>query len=235
MLSEKLDWMDQALSLLKKISEFPKESKLIMMLRHSEREPISSLKKNRDLQLTENGRIAARTFGKNLPLNRYVRLFYSNTDRCHHTALEIINGFQQSGGDWVDGGILEPLYVLKVIKDNFFKYELHKFSLLEIMNRWINEQYDHNDIEPIKSYSKRAASIIWSKLNQDLPLGGIDIHVSHEVLLMALRSGWFDLSPNDKWTEFLGGYIFTFTKNHILLLDFDKFIKISYPNWWTKK
>jgi broad specificity phosphatase PhoE len=235
MLSEKLDWMDQALNLLKKISEFPKEAKLIMMLRHSEREPISSLKKNRDLQLTENGRIAARTFGKNLPLNRYVRLFYSNTDRCRHTALEILNEFQLNSGEGVDGGILEPLYALRVIKDNFFKYELRKFSLLEIMNRWITEQYDYNDIESIKSYSKRAASIIWSKLDQDLPVGGIDIHISHEILLMALRSGWFDLSPNDKWTEFLGGYVFTFTKTHILLLDFDNFMKISYPNWWTKK
>jgi broad specificity phosphatase PhoE len=230
MVLEKLNWMNQALTLLKKISEFPKDAKLIMMLRHSEREPLSSLKKNRDLQLTENGHLAARILGERLPLNRYIRFFYSDRDRCHDTALDILNGFRQQGGKGIDGGSLEPLYSLKVIKDNFFKYELQKFSLLEVMDRWINKQYDSNDIEPIKSYSKRAAHVIWSKLKQDLPLGGIDVHISHEVLLMALRSGWFDLSPNQKWTDFLGGFIFTFNEDHILLLDFNTFLRIPYPS-----
>ena len=151
MILEKLNWMDQALTLLEKISEFPKDAKLIMMLRHSEREPISSLKKNSDLQLTENGHLAARIL--------------------RDTALDILCRFRKMGGKGVDGGSLEPLYALKVIKDNFFKNELQKFSLLEIMNHWINEQYDSNDIEPIKSYSKRAAHVIWSKLNQALPIG----------------------------------------------------------------
>ena len=45
MILEKLNWMDQALTLFKKVSEFPKHAKLIMMLKHSEREPISTLKK----------------------------------------------------------------------------------------------------------------------------------------------------------------------------------------------
>ena len=233
MVLEKLNWMGQALTLLKKISQFPKDARLIMMLRHSEREPLSSLKKNRDLQLTENGHLAARIFGEELPLNRYMRFFYSDRDRCRDTALDILSGLKQMGGNGIDGGSLEPLYALKIIKDNFFKKELAKFSLLEIMNRWINKQYDCNDIEPIKSYSNRAANVIWSKLNQDLPVGGIDVHISHEVLLMALRSGWFDLSPDEKWTEFLGGFIFTFNKNHILLLDFDTFLRIPYPKWWS--
>ena len=234
MILEKLNWMDQALTLLEKISEFPKDAKLIMMLRHSEREPISSLKKNSDLQLTENGHLAARILGEKLPLNRYTRFFYSDRDRCRDTALDILCRFRKMGGKGVDGGSLEPLYALKVIKDNFFKNELQKFSLLEIMNHWINEQYDSNDIEPIKSYSKRAAYVIWSKLNQALPIGGIDVHISHEVLLMALRSGWFDLSPNEKWTEFLGGFIFTFYVDHILLLDFDNFLRIPFPKWWNE-
>jgi hypothetical protein len=235
MVLKKLDWMTQALTLLKKISEFPEDAKLIMMLRHSEREPPSSLKINKDLQLTENGHLAARTFGEEFPPNHYMRLFYSNRDRCRDTAFDILNRFEKKGGKGVIGGPIEPLYALKVLKDEFFKYELRKFSLLEIMNHWINEHYDAKDIEPIKSYSKRAAHVIWTKLEQDLPAGGVDIHISHEILLMALRSGWFDLSPNDKWTEFLGGYVFTFTKSHILLLDFDTFLKIPYPNWWIKK
>lgn len=231
---DNLDWMEQAQILLKHLKKFPPDSKIIMMVRHSEREPLSSLKKNSDLQLTGNGHHAARIFGENLPINRHLRIFYSNRDRCRDTALNIMDSCKKNGGQPIDGGTLEPLYALKTIKDGFFKHELQFLSLLEIMNRWINELYDSSDIESVTTYSKRAATLIWGKLD-DLPFeGGIDIHVSHEVLLMALRSGWFNLSPNNKWTEFLGGYAFVFTKNHILLLDFDEFLKIPYPSWWKK-
>ena len=234
MVRDNLDWMEQAEILLNHITKFPHDSKIIMMLRHSEREPLSPIKKNRDLQLTENGYRAARIFGENLPLTRHVRIFYSIVDRCRNTALNIMEGFQGKGGQPIDGGVLEPLYSLKAIRDEFFKDELQSFSLLEIMNRWINEQYNSNDIESVKTYSERAATLIWRKLNELSFEGGIDIHVSHEVLLMALRSGWFSLSPDNKWTEFLGGFAFTFNKDHILLLDFDEFLKIPYPSWWKK-
>jgi len=226
--------MKQAEILLKQMTKFPNDSKIVLMLRHSEREPLSSLKKNSDLQLTKEGHLAARIFGENLPINRQVRIFYSNRDRCRDTALDIMNGFKNKGGQLINGGTLEPLYALKILKEQFFKNELQSLSLVEILNHWINEQYDSSDIEPVITYSKRAATEIWSKLDQ-LPLeGGIDIHVSHEILLMALRSGWFSLSPDNKWTEFLGGFAFTFNKDHILLLDFDEFLKIPYPPWWKK-
>ena len=234
MAGDNISWMKQAHILLEHATKFPSDSKIIMMLRHSEREPLNSLKKNRDLQLTEKGYQAARIFGENLPLNRHVRIFYSIVDRCRNTALEMMNGFEAKGGQPIDGGPLEPLYKLKAIKDEFFKDELQSFSLLEIMNRWINEQYDSNDIETVESYSKRAATLIWGKLDELSLEGGIDIHISHEVLLMALRSGWFSLNPDNKWTEFLGGYAFTFNKDHILLLDFDEFVEIPYPYWWKK-
>ena len=234
MARDNMNWMKQAEILLKHITKFPANSKIIMMMRHSEREPLSSLKKNSDLQLTEDGHHAARIFGENLPKNRHVRIFYSNRDRCRDTALDIMDGFTKKGGQHVNGGTLEPLYALKTIKDGFFKDELQSFTLLEIMNRWINEQYDPNDIEPITAYSKRAAPLIWGKLDELSLEGEIDIHISHEVLLMALRSGWFSLNPDNKWTEFLGGYAFTLTKDHILLLDFDEFLKIPYPRWWKK-
>lgn len=231
---DNLDWMKQAEILLKHVNKFPSDSKIVLMLRHSEREPLSSLKKNSDLQLTEDGHHAARIFGENLPITRQVRIFYSNRDRCRDTALDIMDGFTKKGGQPINGGTLEPLYALKTIKDGFFKDELQSFSLLEIMNRWINEQYGPNDLEPIKSYSKRAATIIWGKLDEVSLEGGIDIHVSHEVLLMALRSGWFSLNPSNKWTEFLGGFAFTLTTDHIFLLDFDEFRDIPYPHWWKK-
>ena len=77
MAQNNMDWMEQAHILLKHATKFPHNSKIIMMLRHSEREPLNPIKKNRDLQLTEKGHRAARIFGENLPLTRNIRIFYS--------------------------------------------------------------------------------------------------------------------------------------------------------------
>ena len=85
----------------------------------------------------------------------------------------------------------------------------------------------------LSSYSINSAEIIWKLIN-DTPHRGIDIHVTHEIPIMGLRFGWFNLLPVGKWVNFLGGIAFTFQNGKILLFDIDEFITIEIPHWWKK-
>jgi len=71
-------------------------------------------------------------------------------------------------------------------------------------------------------------------LNKSAPLNSIDIHVSHEIVMMGLRIGWFGLFPENKWVTFLGSLAFIFQENKIVLFDLDEFKTIESPFWWKK-
>jgi hypothetical protein len=227
-----IEWLEQAKVLIENLMHFPSDQKIIIIIRHSERELLSSLKKNSDLQLTSTGFLVSRLFGQNLPRNRRIRLFHSDRDRCRDTAHEILNGFREIGGIGTICGNLEPLFTFK-FKKGFFKERFKSDSLLEIINKWIVGYYSPEDIESLPDYCQYAASIIWSKLNEISP-GDIDIHVTHESLLMFLRTGWFGLDPNKKWPNFLGGFAFSLRKDTFYLLDFDELVEIPYPFWKYK-
>ncbi|MFX1235729.1 MAG: hypothetical protein ACFFBY_14440, partial [Promethearchaeota archaeon] len=76
--------------------------------------------------------------------------------------------------------------------------------------------------------------VIWDRFST-LPAGGMAIHVTHEILIMALRFGWFGLPPDNYWVNFLGGFAFAFTNNRILLLDNKQFMQVEYPYWWKSR
>jgi hypothetical protein len=78
-----------------------------------------------------------------------------------------------------------------------------------------------------------SAKIIWN-LNYEAPKNGIDLHVTHEIPIMALRFGWFNLHPDEKWVKFLGGIAFTLKNEFIQLFDIDDFLTVEIPQWWKK-
>jgi hypothetical protein len=66
------------------------------------------------------------------------------------------------------------------------------------------------------------------------PENCIDIYISHDWHLTAFRFGWFGLPPDDRWVDYLGGFAFTFEKNHILLSDYGELKAVDVPHWWKK-
>ncbi|MFW9772415.1 MAG: histidine phosphatase family protein [Candidatus Thorarchaeota archaeon] len=226
-------WTLQVRQLIKNLPKFSVKSKLILILRHSERLEPKEIGDGIELHLTEIGHKIANIFGQKLPKKRHVRIYHSIVARCKETAVDILKGFESKGGTGNIEGILEPLYVLGIDRELFIT-ELKKRTLIEFLRRWMAGLYPLQKLNTISTYCQNAAKIIWDRYFT-LPKGGIDIHVTHEILIMALRFGWFGLPPNNYWVNFLGGFAFTFQNNKIFLLDNNQFKYIEYPYWWENK
>lgn len=227
-----LDWTNHARKLILGLIEFPKNSKIIILLRHSERDEAKSVWKPKELLLTPLGHQMAKYFGKKLPLDRNIRLFTSHAPRCQETAEDIFQGFTKNGGKAEIKGNLEPLYKIGIDRQ-FFLTQIADNDLVKYVQNWARDAFPSDKALPLSSYSMNAASIIWNLVNT-APNRCIDIHLTHEIPIMGLRYGWFNLQPDQKWVNFLGGIAFTFQNEHILLFDIDKFLRVKVPHWWKE-
>lgn len=226
----KADWNQEAKNLLKALGKFPKDSKIILVLRHSHRDDSDDPWKMSKLKLTPLGHEIARKFGENLPKERTIRLFYSFLDRCKETAQDILEGFSRALGNGNLMYFINALVDFGMEAEIFFE-EVTKYSFIEFFYRWIAGLYSPKIITPFSEYCRNSANEIW-KYIENAPENGIDIHISHDLIILSYRLGWFGLHPNNYWPSFLGGFAFAFNNSNILLFDNNQFIKIEYPYWW---
>ena len=129
-------------------------------------------------------------------------------------------------------GGFTPLFDLKTSRD-FFPNQLKKFSGYHFFFRWIAGLYPPDHIIPLQKFSQKAAEFIWGELKK-APDRNIDIHVTHDFLAIALRFGWFGITPDKNWIPYLGGFALSFKDDTILLLDSNKLISVEIPYWWKK-
>ncbi len=229
----KADWTKRAYKLLEGVKQFPKDKKIIMVIRHSHRFDSEDIRNHMHDKLTPIGHKYAKDFGKHLPEDRSLRIYHSIIERCKETADNIIAGFnhktENSKSKAEIVGSLDVLYDLEITEDDFYR-EATKYPLDKLLYRWAAGLYPPEMIPPIHEYAKKSAYEIWSKFD-DGPGHSIDLHVSHDLILLCLRLGWFGL-PKEQWPTFLSGFAFTFGENHILLYDYDHFESIEVPFWW---
>ncbi|MFW9825038.1 MAG: histidine phosphatase family protein [Candidatus Thorarchaeota archaeon] len=228
-----IEWTTHARKLLFGIKKFPEDSKIIILIRHSERNELKSVWDTNELLLTPDGHRIAKKLGENLPIDRFIYIFTSHATRCQETAEDILKGFLSKGGNGKIIGNLEPLYKIGVERDFFLK-QIENGDLIEYLQNWINGSFPKEKAQSIMSYSINAAKIIWASLN-NASKGSIYLHVTHEIPIMAFRYGWFNLLPNDKWVNFLGAIAFTLHNGKILLFDIDRFLTLEFPKWWNTK
>lgn len=229
---QNVNWTQEARNLLNGLAKFPKDSKIILILRHSHREDSDDPWKVSELKLTPLGYNIAKKFGENLPKERTIRLFYSFLERCRETAQGILDGFEKVLGNGILMHNLDALVDIGMKAEIFFE-EITKYSFTEFFHRWVSGLYSAEIITPFNEYCQNAASIIWKDLGNTSDKG-IDIHISHDLIILSYRLGWFGLRPNNYWPSFLGGFAFTINKNKILLLDYDGLKSIEVPYWWRK-
>ncbi|MBY9014180.1 MAG: histidine phosphatase family protein [Candidatus Lokiarchaeota archaeon] len=230
---ENASWTVQARNIIKAVKQFPESSKIIVILRHSHRNNPKESEKMHELKLTPQGHQIAKIFGQKLPLSRKIRLFHSVVDRCQETAEDILTGFESVGGKGTLNGALTPLFHAGTAP-KFFLNVFKNESPIEFIFRWAVGFYSPDTITPFQSYCQNAAEIIWKRVN-DAQESGIDIHITHDIFLIALRYGWFGLPPDQEWIPFLGGVAFVLTENDINLFDKDRFFSIPNPYWWKSK
>lgn len=229
---EEGEWPSQARQIINGLKKFPEDSKIILILRHSQRDEPQNYEGLLKLRLTEEGHAIARKFGEELPKDRSVRLFHSIVWRCQETAEDILSGFESVGGKVKLKGAFTPLFNLETSRD-FFPNQLKKFSAYEFFFRWVAGLYSSNFIITLPKFSQKAGELIWREYKR-APDRNIDIHVTHDFLAIAMRLGWFGIPPSKKWISYLGGFALTFIEDKILLLNSDKLISVDSPYWWKK-
>ncbi|MHA1105845.1 MAG: hypothetical protein ACTSPN_09035 [Promethearchaeota archaeon] len=223
-------WTLKAREILKAIEEFPENSKIILVLRHSHRDEPKGEEKLHKLKLTELGHDMAKKFGEGLPKDRTIRLFHSIVWRCQETAEDILDGFGRMSGRGKIKGVIKPLFFAGTAP-NYFIEIFKNGSPIRFLYQWAAGHFSPENIMPFQKYSENAANIIWNGL-KNAPEKGIDIHVTHDIFLIALRYGWFGLPPTKEWVPFLGGFAFIIRNNKITLFDNNEFIEIDTPHWW---
>ena len=225
-------WTKQARQLVRGLRDFPKESKIILIVRHSYRDSSDDMWEVAKFKLTKLGHEMAIKFGSQLPTKKTIRIYFSAIERCKETAEDVLQGFQTASGYGQLMYSLKELFNFDMNPDMFFK-QITVYQFEEFLYRWAAGLYSPEIITPFEVFCQQAAKIIWNS-NLDAPENSIDVHVSHDLITLSFRLGWFGLSPSDFWPSFLGGFAFAINEEDILLLDHDGFKTIELPYWWKK-
>ena len=225
---ENSNWTSQARQIINVIGKFPDNSSLSIIMRHSHRIDTDDMQKMANLGLTDLGKELAEIFGRNLPLNRSIRLYYSIVSRCKETAESILKGFQTIGGSGEIFGVLEPLYSFGKDSDFVLK-NAYKYPGAIFINRWAAGLFPEKYIKNFTMYCIQSALDIW---NQAIVINSVNIYVTLDLVVMALKYGWFGIPPGKKGVNFLGGFLMTVLKDKIHLYDGKECTPHEIPYWY---
>ena len=226
------EWTTHARQIINGLNVFPENSKIILILRHSHRNEPKILEKAYKLRLTPQGHAIAKKFGENLTKTRPLRIFHSVIWRCEETAKNIHEGFKSIGGKSELKGELKVLSSIGINEEYFIEQFKH-LPFVKIFYRWAAGFYDSKEWTPFIEYCQNSAQVILNQVKIS-PENGLNIFVTHDWNLMALRFGWFGLPPDERWVKFLGGFAYVFNENRMLLLDYGELNKVEIPYWWNK-
>jgi hypothetical protein len=226
------EWTNEARQIIDGLKEFPDSSKIILILRHSHRDVQTSFEKGQKTRLTPQGHAIAKKFGENLPISRSIKIFYSIIWRCEETANNIHEGFKNVGGMSEVMGELESLQTIGIQDMQFYLNEFNNVPILDIFYRWVVGFYNPNVWTPFIEYCQSTAQNIMDQVKNS-PEKGLDIFITHDFNILALRFGWFGLLPK-KWVKFLGGFAFAIEEDQTLLLDYSELKPVATPHWWKK-
>jgi len=195
-------------------------------------EKIWGLEKAQKVRLTPLGHEIAKKFGESLPSNRPINIFHSIIWRCEETAINIHEGFKKIGGRSEIKGVLLPLQSVGITERDFFLDEFKNVPFFDIFYRWVVGFYTPDIWTPFMEYCQSTAHLFLDKVKTS-PENGLNIFVTHDMNIMALRFGWFGLRP-EKWVKFLSGFAYTIEADQTLLLDYGELKPVATPHWWKK-
>ena len=222
------DWTFQARQIIDVIAKFPEDSNLSIIMRHSHRIDTDDMQKMANLGLTSLGKGLAEVFGSNLPLDRSIRLYYSIVSRCKETADSILKGFQTIGGSGKIFGAYEPLYSFGKDSDFVLK-NAYKYPGAKFINRWAAGLFPEKYIKNFTNYCIQSALDIWNQANVS---NRINIYITHDLVVMALKYGWFGIPPGKNWVNYLGGFLMAVLEDKIQFFDENESKFHEIPYWF---
>ncbi len=219
---ENESWLSSARHLTHWISSTDSQSKVFLLVRHSQREEITDHALHRSSELTPLGGAMSREFGRHIPHDRLNRVFFSFISRCNQTAEEIVKGLSQNHAQVKEFDVIEEL-VHPEIRDRTVWDELHPDgeNITDFVNHWAEGDFGEN-IEPFEGYSKRLKEELIERLWQDKDRS-LHIHITHDLALMAAKRIFLrkPLKRDDR-EPFLGGIGYQFLNgDHTLFIGRD--------------
>lgn len=183
---------------------------LAATLRHAERHPITDPAWPDLPELTATGRADAEAFGAALAGFELVRLFHSPVLRCRQTAEGIAAGVQRIGGRVELLGAHEPLGISYTHDRVEFGrlFEIHGDN--RFMRLWCDGALPRTALDPAAECSEQIVAFIRGRLAEHAAdARSLDLHVSHDINIMAVREACLGLRHEDAgWLEFLDGVVF---------------------------
>jgi len=200
-----LDWLNDARRLIRWTRKQNNNNPLMLVVRHSHREDSTDVQKLLKKRLTELGHQMAFCFGKELPSNRILKIFYSSHPRCHETAQEISKGFVSVGGT---ASLVSDIRILLGPQGSgdIIGNEMLSLGGPEFVRRWTVGKLSKEAIEPIKNFGAVFVKETLGRLHGST-VDSLHIHVTHDLVLMGARNILFGTIPNNEnWTPYLGGF-----------------------------
>lgn len=214
---EESEWCSEAREIIQFIQNLPKDADMILILRHSERYTSDNLRELHKLLLTSQGHDIAKVFGSKIPIDKKMIVYHSIVLRCLETAQDILKGFELSKGSGEIKGTLEPLYTINGDRD-FLYTEMFKQPGAQFLEKWAQGRYPSKKIEPLENFCQNARRQLWTDLITPARKA-IYLHVTHDLMVMALRYGWLGLRPGTDWVKYLGGLVIAIFGDTISIYD----------------
>jgi broad specificity phosphatase PhoE len=198
--------LDTSPCLARRLAAGKTEEPATLLIRHAERERIEPADVAGALQapLTGKGREEARSLGAELQATGLVRLFYSPVPRCFDTARCIAEGVTAAGGDSELVGSRSFLAAPFARDGGKIVEAIAGVGLRGFITAWFAGELDASVVDDAQSAAKLLlAALIDARSGQKQ--GGLDIHVSHDIVIMALLGLAWDMSGRIPWPGFLDG------------------------------
>jgi hypothetical protein len=209
-----------------------------MHIRHTERpkEEPGSLEVYKIIS-TEQGKQAAREFGASLPSSRSYRLYHTYMERTRETTENIHEGILANEGS---SKVIGSVPLTSTIDRDGWMYHVRRESemdsdshlSLRVFTKWISSHYPPWLRVPALDFSQRGAALTMKNLTS-AEAHTFDIYVSHENSCAVFLLYWFGIMPDERWIEFLDGFIMQLTEKRLYIYTKDGKKEAYYPYWWN--
>jgi broad specificity phosphatase PhoE len=180
---------------------------LAVLLRHSARGRLSDTRSSPLVPLSDEGRAAARAFGRGLPTGRRVVLRHSWVERCRETADLIAEGYREAGGRAEVAGADGPLGA-SYVRDLDALASLADTLGRGFVRPWLDGTADPAVIAPPAEAAAGMTDRIVRLLADSAP-GDLHLLVTHDWNVLVVREVCLGVRHEDAgWADYLDGVVF---------------------------
>ena len=171
------------------------QKKIALLIRHAERDPITSMIHATAPLLTESGKSDALAFGGNIAVLSPFKLYFSPVKRCEQTADFISLGIKNNNGTVLAQKVLQKLGGPYITGD-WLKITtlVEKLGHFTFLRRWFNGELPEGTIMPLRDAALIMAGVLVDQLNKETCS---IINVTHDWNIMTVLEYFLNIKHED--------------------------------------